>query len=83
MFEILFNIAAELSDNRTTIIDDITIVASDASGETLDWPEDLAPEIAKISPNDLYAECANEWMHYSASYELPNGTMALLEWRAY
>lgn len=83
MFQILFAIAVELSDNRTTIIDDITIVASDASGETLDWPEDIAPEIAKVSPKELWMECSNEWMHYFAYFELQDGTTALLEWRAY
>ena len=83
MFEILFNIAATLSDERTTIIDDIMIVASDASGETLDWPQDLATEINEISPKNLWMECEGDWAKYSAYYELPDGTTALLEWRTY
>ena len=86
MFQILFNLAAELSDERISIIDNIRIVADDADGHELDWPEEIAPEIAEISPKDLWMESIPEkpeWAEYSAYYELPDGRDALLQWWVY
>lgn len=83
----LFDLAADFSDSRITIIDDITIVAEDAEGAEIDWPEDLADELMTgPMPNEVWTETAEskpEWAHYYAYWELADGTSVLLDWLAY